>query len=145
MEAAAGSSAGLDLLPIETTMNSTKSLLLKQGQLKLAGQSVTAQGYEIHCGMSSFGELETVMQDDAGQPAAFLSVDQQILATYWHGIFDTPAALTAILQWAGGQSFEQLDYEALREQSLDKLADWVGEQIDMTQLDEHIAAFYARA
>ncbi|MGB0849536.1 MAG: cobyric acid synthase, partial [Thiolinea sp.] len=33
VEAKAGSSAGLDLLPIETTMDNTKSLLLKRGQL----------------------------------------------------------------------------------------------------------------
>ncbi|MGB1258297.1 MAG: hypothetical protein ACPG51_20655, partial [Thiolinea sp.] len=82
--------------------------------------------------------------DAEGQAAAFLSADQQILATYWHGIFDTPEALTTILQWAGGHSFEQLDYEALREDSLDKLADWVGEQLDMQKLDDLIAAFYAR-
>lgn len=141
-EATAGSSPGLGLLPIETTMSEQKALLLKQGQLTLAGQSVTAQGYEIHCGISSFGELQAVLTDEQGQDAAFLSKDQQILATYWHGIFDTPAALTTLLQWAGGREFAALDYEAMRENSLDQLADWVGGQVDMERLDGLVAAFH---
>lgn len=143
IEADAGSSDGLGLLPIETTMDENKSLLLKQGELKLGEQVVQAQGYEIHCGMSSFGELHPVLTDEQDNDAAFLSGDGQILATYWHGIFDTPAALTAILQWAGGHDFDQLDYEALREDSLDELADWVGEQVDMEQVDALVERFYA--
>ncbi len=144
VEASAGSSTGLGFLPIETTMNEQKSLLLKRGQLTLAGQSVTAGGYEIHCGLSSFGELKPVLTDEQGQAAAFLSDDEQILATYWHGIFDTPEALTTLLQWAsGGRTFDTLDYEVLREDSLDQLADWVGEQVDMERLDELVSGFYA--
>ena len=142
IEGAAGSSVALGYLPIITTMSADKTLSVQQGELCLAGHKVQAQGYEIHCGLSGFEGLQSVLTDEQGRSAAFLSDDGQVLATYWHGIFDTPAALQAILHWAGGRYFEQLDYETLREQSLDKLADVVAEQVDLLELERLLDAFY---
>lgn len=135
IEGQVGKTDGLGLLPITTTMQPNKELRLQQGELNLGNQLVSAQGYEIHCGLSSFGQLTNVLTDEEDKAAAFLSEDEQILATYWHGIFDTPEALSSILHWAGLDQVDMLDYEQLREESLDKLADWVEQQIDLPRIE----------
>ena len=51
------------------------------------------------------------------------SADDQILGTYLHGLFDTPEASGALLRWAGLHSDHTVDTSALREASLDRIAD----------------------
>jgi adenosylcobyric acid synthase len=46
-----------------------------------------------------------------------------VLGTYLHGLFDTPQALAALLQWAGLANAAALDMAQLREQSLDRIAE----------------------
>ncbi len=71
-------------------------------------------------------------------PDGAVSADGQILATYLHGLFDTPHACAALLEWAGLDGAEALDYPALREASLERLADTFAEHLD---LDRVFAAF----
>ena len=61
---------------------------------------------------------------DGGAEGA-MSADGRILATYVHGIFDAPAACGALLQWAGIKGAQGVDLAALREASLERLADCV--------------------
>lgn len=143
IEGEAGSTKGLGLLPIETTMQADKTLHLQQGTLHLNACDVMAQGYEIHCGLSSFEQLTNVLTDQQGKAAAFMSEDEQILATYWHGIFDTPEALQSILQWAGVRHVEQLDYQALRENSLNRLADNVEQQLDVERIEQALDHYFS--
>jgi adenosylcobyric acid synthase len=58
-----------------------------------------------------------------GRPEGALSNDGQILGTYLHGVFDTPQACRALLQWAGLGSDTTVDTSLLREHSLDRIAD----------------------
>jgi adenosylcobyric acid synthase len=71
-----------------------------------------------------------VLLDD-GRPDGAVSDDGQIAATYLHGLFDTPEACAALLEWAGVGEAEALDYPALREASLDRLADALAESLDL--------------
>jgi len=73
-------------------------------------------------------------QAGAARPDGALSADGQILATYVHGLFDTPAACAALLAWAGLSDAEAIDYPALREASLDRLADTLAEHLDLAAL-----------
>jgi len=50
IESAAGSSAGLGLLPVSTTLRQAKQLKNVQGTIQLLGEPVAVDGYEIHCG-----------------------------------------------------------------------------------------------
>ena len=59
----------------------------------------------------------------AGRPEGAVSPDGQILGSYLHGLFDTPAACTALLRWAGLASQHTVDTSALREASLERIAD----------------------
>lgn len=48
-----------------------------------------------------------------------------------HGLLDTPAALTSILQWAGLREVQTLDVAAQREAALDRLADTLEQHLDL--------------
>jgi adenosylcobyric acid synthase len=80
-------------------------------------------GYEIHMGVSTGGALATPAFIIDGRPEGAMSADGQILGTYLHGLFDTPQAISALLRWAGLNSDNTVDTSALREASLDRIAD----------------------
>jgi adenosylcobyric acid synthase len=63
-----------------------------------------------------------------------VSEDNQIIGTYLHGLFDKESALHGLLSWAGLEDFEDFDYEALREQELDRLADEMQHNLDINLL-----------
>jgi len=132
-----GCAQGLGYLAINTTLTRDKALTLKHGLLTFPGQSaVPLSGYEIHAGVSSVEteSIASVVTDNAGAVdigAGILSQDQQIFCSYWHGIMDTPQALDAILSWASdGNKFNHIDYQGLREQSIEALADSVEQEFD---------------
>ena len=53
---------------------------------------------------------------------------------------DTPEALQAILRWAGAET-QLVDYQVLRENSLDALADSAFESFDWHKLETSLATF----
>jgi adenosylcobyric acid synthase len=109
------------------------------GRLALPGSPEVA-GYEIHMGETAGAALDTPAlrldgtPGDSAHPDGAISADGQILSTYVHGLFDTPAACAALLAWAGLSDAEKIDYPALREASLDRLADTLAEHLDLTRL-----------
>lgn len=144
----AGASSGLGYLPLNTTMTKDKELTLKNGILKLPNQpDVPISGYEIHAGISNVDDvLVSVVVTDSQDPtnigAGFMSNDKQILASYWHGLMDTPQALDAILKWASdGDDFQLIDYQRLREQSIDALADSLEQEFDWPAYQKKMQQF----
>jgi adenosylcobyric acid synthase len=123
VEGPAGSSAGLGLLELETTLQGEKQLRNVQGMV--LGAPFT--GYEIHMGASRGAALE-------GMPEVAISADGRILATYVHGIFDSPAACAALLQWSGLQAAQGVDLAAQREASLERLADCLEQNLELGKL-----------
>jgi adenosylcobyric acid synthase len=57
------------------------------------------------------------------------------MGTYLHGLFESSAATDAILRWAGLAEPETLDYAAIREAEIDRLADAVEAHLDMIAID----------
>lgn len=132
IEGAAGSSAGLGWLPLETTLECGKQLHQVRGVLT-GGAAV--RGYEIHCGRSEgagFDRPFCVLDD--GRRDGAQSADGKVLGTYLHGVFDEPAALAALLRWAGLHDAAPLDMHALREASLERLADAIEAHLDTARL-----------
>ncbi|AZF01220.1 Cobyric acid synthase [Pseudomonas orientalis] len=129
MEGTAGSSDGLGLLAFSTTLAQEKQLRNVRGRLLLEDAEVS--GYEIHAGVTSGGALSkaAVLLDD-GRSDGAQSADGQILGTYLHGLFETPAACSALLRWAGLQDVQEVDYHALRERDIERLADLVENHLD---------------
>lgn len=124
---------GLGLLELETVLHPRKQLVNRQGVLA-CNQTVPLQGYEIHCGVSVGKALETPATYLDGEADGALSADGQIFATYLHGLFDSPVALTAILAWAGLKDAQSIDINAIREQQLERLADTLEEHLQMEQI-----------
>ena len=133
LEGAPGRSAGLGLLAFTTVLAADKQLRNVQGVLALEQAAVS--GYEIHAGISLGPALArpAVRLDDARLDGA-LSEDGQILATYLHGLFETPAACAALLRWAGLREVRAVDYHALRERDIERLADLVEAHLDTARL-----------
>ena len=133
LEGAPGSSPGFGLLDIDTVLEAQKQLRLVQGRLSLEDAPVS--GYEIHAGVCSGPGLErwAVALDD-GRLDGARSADGQILGTYLHGLFESSAASEALLCWAGLEQVQAVDYHALRERDIERLADMVEQHLDTGRL-----------
>jgi adenosylcobyric acid synthase len=128
LEGPPGSMPGLGWLDVETTLAPRKQLRQVQGRLLPGGEAVV--GYEIHAGVSTGAALEHPLLDLGGRPDGVRDPGGQILATYVHGLFDAPEAQAALLHWAGLDAAPAIDLNALREASLDRLADAVAQHLD---------------
>ena len=63
-----------------------------------------------------------------------ISADGQILGTYLHGLFEGLEACAALLRWAGLDAVQTVDYHALRERDIERLADLVEMHLDTPRL-----------
>ncbi len=133
IEGAPGSSKGLGYLDFATTLQPHKQLRNVQGRLAQGGMPLS--GYEIHAGVSEGSALQhPFAQLDDGRTDGAISGEGQIMATYLHGVFESPQACAALLEWAGLQAPQAFDYHALREQNLERLADTLEAHLDMPRI-----------
>ena len=123
VEGSPGESAALGLLDMVTEMGTVKRLQQVSGSCAFNDDSAAVVGYEIHMGASHGAALATPAFVIDGRAEGACSADGQVLGTYLHGLFDTPQACAALLRWAGLDSDKTVDTAALREASLDRLAD----------------------
>ncbi|MDY1046502.1 cobyric acid synthase [Pseudomonas coleopterorum] len=135
LEGAAGSSAGLGLLEFTTQLHAEKQLRNVTGQLSLEQAAVS--GYEIHAGVTVGAALERpAVRLSDGRCDGAISADGQILGTYLHGLFEAPQSSVALLRWAGLADVQSVDYHALREADIERLADLVERHLDTARLRE---------
>ena len=132
VEGPAGRSPGLGLLEVETTLAPQKTLERVSGALVPTGEAV--RGYEIHMGVSRGAGLERPALKLGGRDDGARSADGQIIGTYVHGLFDEAAGQAALLRWAGLEAATPLDYVALREREIERLADAVERHLDIPAL-----------
>ena len=141
-----GTTEGLGLLPIHTTMQPIKLTRISSGQLSqssLFGQVIPAmplRGYEIHVGETHY--LHTARpfaQIDSKRSDGCVSANGNVLGTYLHGLFDEDDFRHAFL--AAARAFHELDpagafntWKFQREQSLDRLADTVRDHVDLREI-----------
>ncbi|MFV8816379.1 cobyric acid synthase [Haliea sp. E17] len=133
IESAAGTSPGLGLLDIDTTLLPGKTLRQVQG--RIAGLDCAVAGYEIHCGESTrtagtapFALLDSGIEDGA------VSGDGQVAGTYLHGVFDHPEACAALLRWAGLENARGENLAELREREIERLADCLESHLQLDRL-----------
>ncbi|MOA20103.1 Cobyric acid synthase [compost metagenome] len=104
---------------------------------RLALEEAEVSGYEIHAGVCRGAALERpAVRLDDGRGDGALSADGQVLGTYLHGLFESPAACSALLRWAGLREVVSPDYHALRERDIERLADLVEAHLDTARLRE---------
>ncbi len=143
VEGKPGSSSGLGLLDMQTTLTNEKQLKQLTGQLLISDARVN--GYEIHAGISvGRALLNPVIRLENGEMEGSLSQDQQILGTYFHGLFDSPDAYAALLHWAGAKKIQPINFEVLREQGIELIAATVKQYMNMRLLEEKCQAYCSR-
>ncbi|WP_041363687.1 cobyric acid synthase [Methylomonas methanica] len=142
LEGDAGTAAGLGLLDMETTLQPQKCLRQVQGVF--AEQAVPVAGYEIHMGVSSGPALARPLFKLDGADDGALSADDQVAGSYVHGLFDLPEACNTLLAWAGYRQRQAVDFNALREAGINRIADSWAAYCDEAKLNTALAKFYAR-
>lgn len=127
-----GTSEGFGLLNLETTLEPEKQLKRVEGVLNLPGQKeAKITGYEIHAGTTTGSSLENPVIALSAHDDGVISEDGLVLGSYLHGLFDHPEACKALLQWAGLSQVTVPDYDAIREEGIDRIADAIEESVDM--------------
>jgi adenosylcobyric acid synthase len=133
VEGDAGESAGLGWLELETTLAPEKQLRNVQGALQPSHAPV--RGYEIHAGVSTGADLSRPFALlDGGRIDGARSADDQVLATYLHGVFEVPEACDALLRWMGLRKPNSVDHALLREIAINRLADAAEAHLDLRRL-----------
>lgn len=132
VEGVPGSSVGLGLLEVDTTLAREKQLRNVAGLLAESGAAL--RGYEIHAGVTTGPGLARPAALLAADPDGACSDDGLVMGSYVHGIFDEPEACDALLRWAGLRGAAAPDIESVRAAGLERLADLVAEHLDTERL-----------
>ena len=141
VEGESGSVEGLGVLDMETTLHTAKCLRQVTGTF--AEKAVAVQGYEIHMGISQGAALSRPLFKLADRDDGAISADDQVAGSYVHGLFDVPEACDALLEWAGHRQRQAVDFQALREAGIERIADAWADHCDFAKLDAALSAFYA--
>ncbi|MCW9035236.1 MAG: cobyric acid synthase [Rhodospirillales bacterium] len=132
IEGPAGEAEGLGLLNVNTTMEPSKTLWEIDGTEIESGKAV--KGYQIH-----MGETEGV---DRGRPwfsyhgavEGAISADGRVLGSYLHGMFASDEFRGAFLDRIRQGTTHGFSYEAQVEETLDNLANYLEEHLDLDQM-----------
>jgi adenosylcobyric acid synthase len=131
IEGPAGTAAGLGLLEVETTLSGEKRLE------KVAGDTFDGtpfSGYEMHMGVTQGPDCARPFASLADSSAeGAISADGSVSGTYIHGLFADDRQRAAWLQrFAPGGA--TIAYDALVEDTLDRLAAHLAANIDVDRL-----------
>eukprot|EP01134_Creolimax_fragrantissima_P004681 CFRG4681T1 len=143
IEGVPGESVGLGYLDSTTILLAEKQLKLATGTIKLPEQStgVPVKGYEIHAGVTTVNieHVAPILLSD-GHADGQVGLDNQVFGTYLHGIFEQSEACDAILSWAGCISTQSIDFDKMRDESIEKLADVIETHLDLDKLWPELSA-----
>jgi adenosylcobyric acid synthase len=129
LEGPAGTTVGLGLLDVETTLTPDKTVTRTLATHVATGQKMTA--YEIHLGQTKGPDcLQPFAETERGPDGA---VNGNIMGTYLHGCFAGDEFRQSFLKDLGAQG-SNLAYETLVEQTLDELALHIEKHVDIDTL-----------
>ncbi|MEM8593666.1 MAG: cobyric acid synthase [Pseudomonadota bacterium] len=150
VEGDAGSSDGLGLLPINTTLRTNKQLRNVRATLNSTQFSLTSSfdAYEIHVGDSTAIVDGSVRSNTphfasltSGALDGHISHDGLIIGTYLHGLFDQADVLRVLLQWAGLKTQITQDVSIIRDANIERIASALAHEIDSDELLDRIRTF----
>ncbi|WP_394209604.1 cobyric acid synthase [Enterovibrio calviensis] len=123
---------GLGYLNTHTIIEREKVLTRSKGQLHLCGKTAPVFGYEIHMGITDSAGEHLISSENGLD--GLINQDNNVLGTYWHGLFDSPEACSLLLEWAGLGDAKRVSLEDERERSLNVLADALETSLDLEKL-----------
>lgn len=142
VEGIPGTSQGLGVLDVFTQLHPHKQLKRVEGLCKLTNSDCKINGYEIHCGHtegpaceSPFARLtQTIGSSKSLLTDGAISNDGQIAGTYLHGLFESPDMTSNLVKWVNGAEVRKQDWQEIRENELDRLADHIEASLNVDAL-----------
>ena len=128
LEGTPGSTPGLGLLDVETTLLADKTLTRVSGTHGPSGAAL--EGYEIHLGKTTGVDCARPFAVLEGRPDGAISPTGQVMGSYLHGCFGSDAFRTKFLISLGIQASE-LRFEETVERTLDALAAHLEANLDL--------------
>ncbi|OKY26161.1 cobyric acid synthase [Thalassotalea sp. PP2-459] len=135
LEGKAGSSEGLGLLPIVTTLQRRKTLANQQAILHLAGEDKIIEGYEIHLGETTYLTDLPALMTINDEPQGLISDDQQIAGGYLHGIWDSKNAIEQLASWCQVTISEATSLDEIQEHAIERLADTCEQYLALDKIE----------
>ena len=132
IEGPPGESAGLGLLEIATVLGRDKRLERIDAMDRLSGERV--RGYEIHLGASDGADRSRPFLVLDGRNEGAVSADGRVAGCYLHGLFAADGWRGHFLRSAGAGADAGLDFEAMVDRTLDRLADHLETTVDLDRL-----------
>jgi adenosylcobyric acid synthase len=138
--------AGLNLLPIETTLEREKTTVLSEGILAFAGERFFVKGYEIHMGRSQPFDETIPLIHVQGRAEGAKSKDERVIGTYFHDLFHNAAFREALLNQIRRKKglppiYGRQSFRMLRQQAFDRLADHVKRHVRIEEIEEKMYVF----
>jgi len=133
LEGSIGTSAGLNLLDIDTMLGPTKELRVEHAVSALTGDPLV--GYHMHMGVTRGAGLEKPFAQIGDVADGAVSADGTVMGTYLHGLFAADAFRRAFLGPAATAA-SSLAYEATIDATLDALAAHLERHLDLDALLE---------
>ncbi len=128
LEGTPGSTPGLGLLDVETTLLADKTLTRVSGTHGPSGAAL--EGYEIHLGKTTGVDCARPFAVLEGRPDGAISPTGQVMGSYLHGCFGSDAFRTKLLISLGLHASE-LRFEETVERTLDALAAHLEANLDL--------------
>jgi adenosylcobyric acid synthase len=131
LEGTIGTSAGLNLLDIDTVLGPTKELRFEHATSAMTGDPLV--GYHMHMGVTRGRGLENPFARIGNSADGAVSADGTVMGTYLHGVFAADAFRRAFLGPAATAASD-LAYEATIDATLDALAAHLERHLDLDAL-----------
>jgi adenosylcobyric acid synthase len=131
IEGPPGTTAGLGLLDVATTMTPQKRLTRVSARHNSSGLAV--EGYEIHIGQTDGPDRARAFAMVDAVPEGAISADGRVTGSYLHGLFTSDAFRQSFLAGLGIAS-APASYGSTVEATLDALADHLSAHLDLDAL-----------
>ena len=133
LEGEPGSSPGLGLLDVETTLAPVKTV--RQTRAVDLGTGLEVEGYEIHQGLTEGPDTARPMLHlDHGNDGA-VAPDGRVMGAYLHGLFASDAFRHAFLSRIRAREASDLAYAARIDKVLDDLAAHLATHLDTARIE----------
>jgi adenosylcobyric acid synthase len=132
IEGAPGTSEGLGLLDVETTLAPLKQLRLESAVHAPSGEALS--GYHMHMGATDGPDRARPFADVAGAPEGAQNPDGRVAGTYLHGLFAADRFRAAFLAALGAARTGETAYDHSVEATLDALAAHLEAHLDLDAL-----------